>query len=270
MARAFRQSEITAVQLHLAARCDNCPFCFSEDGFGSDGAFVPFDVLVRRAEMLLDYHARRPFRHVNLLSGEPLLYPALADFAEAFGRRLPLAIITLGVPAGHAVDLTRVIAHIDDWALTYDPARLDRFLPLANRLLEARRHVITTFKFTDFASFVTLQTHFLERAVPQLPLSADWVREFTTHFRWWTDANFVGASTGRLSTGRTRTGRWSSAIPHSTPGFPVSIRAMSTHRMSLPTVPSPVICSSATRRSRLPTMAGCFRVPPSASATPNR
>jgi hypothetical protein len=193
MAMASRQSEITAVQLHLAAKCDNCPFCFSEDGFGSDGAFVPLDVLTRRAQMLLDYHACRPFRHVNLLSGEPLLYPWLGDFAAAFGRRLPLAIITLGVPPGHDVDLESAIAHIDDWALTYDPGKLDRLVPLATRLLEARRHVITTFKFTDFDSFVSLQTHFLERAVPELPLSADWVRQFTSHFRWWTAANYSGA-----------------------------------------------------------------------------
>ncbi len=162
------RSWIVAAELYVTTKCDvGCPFCFGQGDFGPKGYHVPIDLLLRRAEILLEYHRKDPFYRVPLLGGEPLLHPDLPILVEKYGKDLPFSLISAGDP-NRASDIDLLIEHIPIWGITYNPHLNERYIRLTNRLLEAGRQVVTTMHFWNYRSFEDVNKHFILDALPYL------------------------------------------------------------------------------------------------------
>jgi MoaA/NifB/PqqE/SkfB family radical SAM enzyme len=189
------RSWIVAAELYVTTKCNvGCSFCFGQGDFGIRGHHVPIDILLRRAEILLAYHRQDPFYSVPLLGGEPLLHPQLQLLAEAYGKHLPFALVTAGEPENSA-DLEVLIENIHRWGVTYNSHLTDRYLKLTKKLLEARRQVVTTIHFWNHESFVAMNKHFVENALPHLACISDgWKDDFMKYLEMWRQTNYYDVS----------------------------------------------------------------------------
>jgi len=188
-------SWIEAAELYVTTKCSGgCPFCFGQGDFGMHGRHVPIELLLRRAEILLAYHRKDPFYSVPLLGGEPLLHPQLPLLAETYGKCLPFALVSAGEPEDSA-ELEVLIEHIHRWGVTYNSHLTERYLKLTKKLLEAGRQVVTTIHFSDYESFIAINKHFVEHALPQLACISDgWRDDFMRYLDSWRLTNYYDVS----------------------------------------------------------------------------
>jgi len=187
-------SRVLKAELYVTTYCEGgCPYCFGQGDFCTGGEHVPIERLLHRADILQAFHRTNPLYAVPLLGGEPLTHPDLPILAARFGEHLPFALVSAGLPGGD-VDLEPLIADIRMWGVTYNPHLSGRFVALVNRLLDAGRRVDASMHFRDFESFRAINTDFIDRALPDLPLAASWGEGFRHYAESWNPRTYYQAS----------------------------------------------------------------------------
>jgi MoaA/NifB/PqqE/SkfB family radical SAM enzyme len=187
-------SRVLKAELYVTTYCEGrCPFCFGQGDFCTSGTHVPIERLLHRADILRAFHRSNPLYAVPLLGGEPLTHPDLPILAKRFGEHLPFALVSAGLPDDGA-DLDALIEHIRMWGVTYNQHLTNRFVALAQRLLEGGRRVDASMHFRDFESFRAVNLDFIARALPCLPLTASWGSAFRRWVESWTPRTYYQAS----------------------------------------------------------------------------
>jgi len=180
-------SRIVKSELYVTSYCPHglCEYCFGQGDFGPDGQHVDTGTLLLRADMLLEYHQKHPLGVVSMLGGEPLTHPELHVVAQQYGRRLPLALNSAGLP-DEGADIDVLIQSMDRWGATYNPHMADRYVALVSRLLSAGKRPETVMHYRDFDSFQSASGHFIDNALPRLPvLDREWKEGFVKYVKSW-------------------------------------------------------------------------------------